>query len=252
MNLSKTIKELSFYIVFFVAVIILTGALSLSLSSYHSENKSYEEALTEFTEKVETLKEENCNLNKQYSELEKLRATYEASRARNKEDLMDFISENYGRVPVEVAEVIAEKTEDLCIKHGVNFNLVVGIMGVESDFDPSAVSTAKARGLMQVRFSIWAKELGLEDPYTLHGIETGIEAGIRVLKHYLDKAEGNTTSALSMYNGSGKGKSDYSDKVYKEIGRFVVSKKGVATNGDSEEQDSEQLGDVGEGEQQPG
>jgi soluble lytic murein transglycosylase-like protein len=174
--------------------------------------------------------------------LRNLKSTYESSRDRNKEDLVQFISNNYHRVPIEVAELIAEKTENLCIKHGVNFNLIVGIIGVESNFDPSAVSKAHARGLMQVRHSVWGKELGIENYSSLHGIETGIDAGIRVFKHYLSEADGNTTSALSRYNGSGKGKSEYADKVYKEIGRFVVSKKGVMVNGESEESDSESAG----------
>ena len=75
---------------------------------------------------------------------------------------------------------------------------------------------------MQVIPAIWSKTLGITN---FHGIETGIDAGIRVLKHYIEKSDGNITKALQGYNGASKG-TDYSDSVYRAVGRFTARRTG--------------------------
>ena len=117
-----------------------------------------------------------------------------------------------------VAQEIANQTVKLTHKHSVPFSVVVGIMEVESGFNPTAVSKKGARGLMQVMPSVWAKKLGLTNGYELHEIDTGIESGIRVYLHYY-KAEKDISGTLARYFGDAQ--AGYQTKVFKAISEFI-------------------------------
>lgn len=134
-------------------------------------------------------------------------------------NISDYITAKYRKVPVELATVIAETTVELCKKHNIDPYVVVGLMEVESSFNPSAVSKIYARGLLQVRYNIWKDTLKLTDHFHLHSIHVGMESGIRVLLIYLQKSDNNLTKALQKYNGAAKGTA-FSDKVYTAIGKF--------------------------------
>jgi soluble lytic murein transglycosylase-like protein len=133
-----------------------------------------------------------------------------------------YIRARYTSVPKEVAHLIAKKTDVLCKEHDVSFKLVVGLMEVESRFNPFAKSSSGALGLMQVMPNIWVDELGLSDDKELHDIRTGIESGIQILKHYLEKNNGNVTKALKNYNGT-KG-DEFHSMVNEHVGRFALFK----------------------------
>lgn len=134
-----------------------------------------------------------------------------------------YIRARYTSVPKEIATLIAKYTDELCEEYDVSFILVVGLMEVESRFNPFAKSSSGAKGLMQVMPNIWAGELGLEDPKDLHNIRTGIESGIYILKHYIDKNNGNLTMALKNYNGTSG--NEFHSMVYKHVGRFALFKE---------------------------
>ena len=134
-------------------------------------------------------------------------------------DIQLYITTNYPKVPVEVANIIAHRTVKLCDIHNINISLVIGMMEVESSFNPFAVSKVNARGLMQVRFNVWGKELNLKHKSDLHDIETGIETGIKVILIYLENSKDDLTKALQKYNGIAEG-SIFSSKVYGAMERF--------------------------------
>lgn len=90
-------------------------------------------------------------------------------------------------------------------------NLVLAVIDVESNFNPYAISSAGARGLMQV-MPFWLKEIGKPGD-SLFDIRTNLRYGCTILKHYLKKEKGNITRALARYNGS-RGKYRYPKKVY--------------------------------------
>lgn len=90
--------------------------------------------------------------------------------------------------------------------------LVLSVIEIESSFNPYAVSSAGAQGLMQV-MPFWRKELGRESA-NLTDIDTNLKYGSAILSHYLKKEKGNITRALGRYNGS-LGKYRYPTKVYK-------------------------------------
>ena len=96
-------------------------------------------------------------------------------------------------------------------------SLLLGVIHTESLFNRFAVSVAGAQGLMQV-MPFWKKEIGREDD-NLTNIQTNLRYGSTILKHYLERSNGNLTEALARYNGS-YGKTWYPEKVYRNQRRY--------------------------------
>ena len=69
--------------------------------------------------------------------------------------------------------------------------------GVDSNLDPNVVSSAGAKGLMQLMPEN-CKALGVEDPFN---IEQNIEGGVKHIKEYIDRYDGDIEMALMAYNG---------------------------------------------------
>lgn len=81
-------------------------------------------------------------------------------------------------------------------KYGVPFSLVKAIIKAESDFDPYAVSSSGARGLMQIMPET-AKDLGVTDFFNPR---ENILGGVRYLKELLTRFQGSIPLALAAYN----------------------------------------------------
>ena len=88
--------------------------------------------------------------------------------------------------------------------------LVLAVIDVESAFDPFAVSSAGAVGLMQV-MPFWPNQLGLSNR-DLIDVEMNVRMGTSILAYYLDRERGDYRRALGRYNGS-LGKRAYPDLV---------------------------------------
>jgi soluble lytic murein transglycosylase-like protein len=88
--------------------------------------------------------------------------------------------------------------------------LVLAVIDIESAFDRFAVSSAGARGLMQV-MPFWLKELNRPDD-NLFDIQTNLRMGCTILRYYMDREKGELSPALARYNGS-VGKTWYSERV---------------------------------------
>jgi soluble lytic murein transglycosylase-like protein len=88
--------------------------------------------------------------------------------------------------------------------------LVLAVIDVESAFDPFAVSSAGAVGLMQV-MPFWPNQLGLSNR-DLIDVEMNVRMGTSILAYYLDRERGDYRRALGRYNGS-LGKRQYPDLV---------------------------------------
>lgn len=88
--------------------------------------------------------------------------------------------------------------------------LVLAVIDVESAFDPFAVSSAGAVGLMQV-MPFWPNELGLATRDLLD-VELNIRMGTSILAYYMERERGDYRRALGRYNGS-LGKRTYPDLV---------------------------------------
>jgi soluble lytic murein transglycosylase-like protein len=98
---------------------------------------------------------------------------------------------------------------------GVEPELVLAVIDVESNFDRFAISTATALGLMQV-MPFWVPELGYKDKNQLFDVEINVLLGCRILKYYLDMERGDLVRGLARYNGS-VGKRWYSDRVIERL-----------------------------------
>ena len=83
---------------------------------------------------------------------------------------------------------------------GLEPELVLAVIEVESNFDRYAVSVAGALGLMQV-MPFWRGEIGRPDDNLIR-LETNLRYGCTILKFYLDKENGDLRRALGRYNGS--------------------------------------------------
>ena len=94
---------------------------------------------------------------------------------------------------------------------GLDVSLVLGLIQVESNFRKHAVSSAGARGYMQV-MPFWVRLIGEGDESVLFGLQTNLRFGCVILRHYLDRERGDIFMALGRYNGS-RGKRPYPDAV---------------------------------------
>lgn len=83
---------------------------------------------------------------------------------------------------------------------GLQPELVLAVIEVESNFNPYAISSAGARGLMQV-MPFWLTKIGKPGD-SLFRIHTNLRFGCTILRYYLDKEKGNLHHALARYNGS--------------------------------------------------
>ena len=94
---------------------------------------------------------------------------------------------------------------------GLDTTLVLGLIQVESAFRKFAVSSVGARGYMQV-MPFWTRVLGDGDASRLFHMQTNLRFGCVILRHYLDRENGNLFMALGRYNGS-RGKAPYPQAV---------------------------------------
>lgn len=83
---------------------------------------------------------------------------------------------------------------------GLDPQLVLGLIQVESGFRKYAVSGAGARGYMQV-MPFWVKLIGTPEHNLFH-LRTNLRYGCTILRHYLDIERGDLYRALGRYNGS--------------------------------------------------
>jgi soluble lytic murein transglycosylase-like protein len=94
---------------------------------------------------------------------------------------------------------------------GLDTTLVLGLIQVESNFRKFAVSRVGARGYMQV-MPFWARVIGDGDASKLFHMQTNLRFGCVILRHYLERENGNLFMGLGRYNGS-RGKAAYPDAV---------------------------------------
>ena len=98
---------------------------------------------------------------------------------------------------------------------GLEPELVLAVIEVESNFDRYAISSASALGLMQI-MPFWVEEVGETDINLLFDIEFNILLGCQILKYYLDMENGDLIQGLARYNGS-TGQRWYGDRVVRAL-----------------------------------
>lgn len=106
--------------------------------------------------------------------------------------LQPYIRRLRGKETAKFDQLIAAA----CQRYRVEFELVKAVIKAESAFDPSALSPAGARGLMQLMPGTAAQH-GVAD---MHDPRSNIEGGVRHLRLLLDRFRGNLTLTLAAYN----------------------------------------------------
>jgi soluble lytic murein transglycosylase-like protein len=110
-----------------------------------------------------------------------------------------------GIVPDEVLEEIPTRSGQVDFerlvaaaaqRHGLDPALVMAVVGVESGFEPQAVSPKGAQGLMQLMPGT-AREMGVTDPFDP---AANLDGGSRYLSSLVALYEGDLTKALAAYN----------------------------------------------------
>ncbi|MFN7985441.1 MAG: lytic transglycosylase domain-containing protein [Vicinamibacterales bacterium] len=82
-------------------------------------------------------------------------------------------------------------------QHGLRVALVRALVQAESSFDPRAVSSKGAKGLMQL-MPLTASSFGVSDPFDP---SENLRAGTAYLRHLLDRYHGDERRALAAYAG---------------------------------------------------
>lgn len=110
-----------------------------------------------------------------------------------------------GFVPDEVVEEVPPAADpadlrrlaaETARRHGLDPDLVLAVVGVESAFRPDAVSPKGARGLMQLMPGT-AAELGVRDAFDP---AENLDAGARHLGSLVSRYRGDVPKALAAYN----------------------------------------------------
>lgn len=125
-----------------------------------------------------------------------------------------------------VAKAIADHVHEKKFRyasdeHRLNFlSVVMGIIRVESGFNPNAVSSRNARGLMQVHWPTWKRYFSSQEE--VHDLDRNLSVGTAILRLYLTASRNDLRAALYRYLGA---KDDgYADKV---IANAISFKKSV-------------------------
>jgi len=122
-------------------------------------------------------------------------------------------------LPGDQRRVIEDAIDLAAQRHNMPRDLIAGVIRAESNFNPDAVSTAGARGLMQLMPET-ARELGVENSFD---IRENIDAGTRYLKKMLQLFGDNLEKALSAYNAGPGTVQRFNGRVpYDETRQYVA------------------------------
>jgi soluble lytic murein transglycosylase-like protein len=109
-------------------------------------------------------------------------------------DSLDSIKDSSdGSIPQGIMNAIDGASE----KYGIDSSLIKSVIKQESDFNPNAISSAGAQGLMQLMPGT-ADSLGVNNPLD---VLENINGGTKYLRELIDKFKGNQKLALTAYNG---------------------------------------------------
>jgi soluble lytic murein transglycosylase-like protein len=133
----------------------------------------------------------------------------------NQQDARDWLMEMSRRLAKRVPDrtvrlQLLKSVQYEATRAGLDPQLVLGLIDVESGFRKYAVSAAGARGYMQV-MPFWVKLIGRPHDNLFH-LRINLRYGCVILRHYLDIEDGDYFRALGRYNGT-LGQMDYPRRV---------------------------------------
>ncbi len=129
-------------------------------------------------------------------------------------DMSTRLAKRAPAIPEKERFEVLVKAHQYSTSYGLDPQLVLAVIEVESNFDRFAISNAGAIGLMQI-MPFWRDEIGHPSDNLLD-IETNLRYGCAILSIYLKREKKDMTSALARYNGS-YGQMKYPMKVYRSL-----------------------------------
>lgn len=118
----------------------------------------------------------------------------------------------------EISQNLQPVIQKYAQQYGVDAKLIQAIIRQESGFNPNAVSSAGAQGLMQLMPET-ARSLGVQNSFDP---EQNIEGGVRFFASLMKKYRGNAALALAAYNAGGGAVDKYNGvPPYKETQLYV-------------------------------
>lgn len=196
---------------FAVALSILTVlAIGSLLAQMVESNRNYERSLAH----VQFLATHLGNLHEQLLQLNQEQLADRKKYERL--DLLEYKNATFQKKFPDFARIV-DVAYQRSQAYGFHPNLVLSVIQVESAFNPMAVSSAGAYGLMQVRYAVWKDELNI-DMKKIFDIDYNIELGLKILKQYHEVSGGNLGRTLFLYNNGYKyNNSGYITKVNSSI-----------------------------------
>ncbi len=188
----------------------------------------------------------NKQLDDKNAEIETLKFTLTTIKDQDdllKRDIKLYIKTTHPKISSIVADEIAKQIVKKSRQYKIAPELVLGIIKIESSFNPAAVGPktkyGHARGLMQV-MPEWAPKLDLKSQYDFHEIDIAIESGIKVFLIHLEEGKGDISTGLYYYVNRDK---TYVGHVYEAIGKFVAFRSTINAEELNVETDIDRNGD---------
>lgn len=187
-------------------------ALKKSVESHRQEMGNAEEEIIDLKKALESRNEENEKLKGTISILEdQIQSAQPSERF-----ISNFIKKRNPRVSSVVASEIAKNVLTFCKQNYVPPSLAVGVMEVESSYNPMAVSSKKAKGLMQVFDSAWKGKI--DDESDLFEIDQNIRIGCEILNEFLQ----DKTIHQTLFAYLGEKNTDYVEKILSVAMSFEI------------------------------
>ena len=124
--------------------------------------------------------------------------------------------------PAPVPQYLASIIADASKKYGVDPNLIAAMTFRESAFNPNAVSSRGAQGLMQLMPKT-ARALGVQDSFDA---QQNIFGGTKYLKALLDRFNGDVDMTLAAYNAGPELVAKLGPGATQEAVEYVAAVKG--------------------------
>jgi len=145
-------------------------------------------------------------------------ATYDANSQRTDLNALVWLSSMSERLELRISDPfyrvrLLKALNAEAERAGLDPQLVLAVMDIESGFKRHALSRAGAQGLMQI-MPFWKEIYGNSEDDLFNPL-VSLRYGCTILRHYMDRY-GNVREALAAYNGS-TGRPDYPNKVLRRL-----------------------------------